>query len=532
MGMPIKQQGRWHLLFFACFGIVSASLMLYYLTNTLIHYTTDQQFPIDSFKRLPLTALIFPAEMFSFLFAMYFVYTLFADRHRAPTPMPLAGRERIRIALLIPVYHEPTDVVERTINACKRVRWPGGTRIYLLDDSKETEFTTAMAALARKHGCAIVRRPDRKGYKAGNVNNAIRTAVKEEFFAILDADQAPEQDFLERTVDHFSDPSVAFVQTPQYYVGEKTVLERTAKMGANIFFQAMCVGRARDKAMVFCGTNAVIRTEAFRAVKGLSYYMATEDIELGLRMNEEGYHGVYVPEVLVRGYAPPDFKAYSSQQYRWANGNLAILREAWKKILFGKFTLRQQIHTLFALGWWLIGIVTLIYIITPILSLFLGLGTHHTWLPTAILIALYCNVVLGVGMIYAALQGRVEGDRMTVRDAILQYLLITNSVFIYARAAVNAALRRYVGFVRTNKTKSVTGLGLIKWNLITGTGLFAASIYALYHAAIASDAQQLRTYLPISVWLLLYAFIMLSAIIFVVDADEPSGTKHTKEAHA
>ena len=96
MGMPIKQQGRWHLLFFACFGIVSASLMLYYLTNTLIHYTTDQQFPIDSFKRLPLTALIFPAEMFSFLFAMYFVYTLFADRHRAPTPMPVWNRSLSR----------------------------------------------------------------------------------------------------------------------------------------------------------------------------------------------------------------------------------------------------------------------------------------------------------------------------------------------------------------------------------------------------------------------------------------------------
>jgi hypothetical protein len=146
------------------------------------------------------------------------------------------------------------------------------------------------------------------------------------------------------------------------------------------------------------------------------------------------------------------------------------------------------------------------------------------------LFALYCNVVLGVGMIYVALQGRVDDDPMTIKDAVMQYLLITNSMFIYARAAINAIFKRYVGFVRTSKAKSQTGYALIRWNLLVGAFLLASSIYSLYQAAIASDLQQTRTYLPISVWLLMYAMILLSSIIFV--ADETPGAAVKTGVHA
>lgn len=514
MGMMIRKQGWLQYTFYAIFGLASTALMLYYLSDTLIHFTTPQQFPVNSFERFPLTWLIFPAELFSFLFGLYFVYTLITDRHRDPAPPPLHGREWTRVAILLPAYNEPADIVDRTIQACKQVRWPGGTTIYLLDDSTNLEDRKNMEALCQKHGCTLVRRKDRTGFKAGNINNAISKAVTEDYFVIFDADQAPQPEFLEATMDHFSLPGVAFVQTPQYFVNEGTPLERTAKVGANIFFQAMCVSRSRDGAMVFCGTNAVIKTAVFREVGGFSYYTATEDIELGLRMNDAGYRGVYVPQVLARGYAPQDFKAYSSQQYRWSNGNLAILRESWLRILAGNFSLRHQMHTLFALGWWMIGIVTLVYILVPIMALLFGLGTHHTWLPTSLLVLLYSNVVMGVLMIYVALRNRTD-DRVTVADALLQYSLITNSMFIYARAAVSALFGRYVGFVRTNKKRSASGLSLIKWNLLLAAVCFGFSAYALYNAAIASDLVRLRTFLPISVWLLFYSVLLSSSILFV-----------------
>jgi len=512
----IKKQRGIHFVFYALFGIAVLVIMMYYLSDTLIHFTTPRQFPINSFTRFPLTILIFPAELFSFFFALYFVYTLFTDKYRPQTPQPLPKKDKIPVAILLPVYNEPKEIVERTVKACKNLKWKGGVNIYLLDDSTSDKDKENMYTLAKKYKINIVRKPNRIGYKAGNLNNAINKVVREDYFVVLDSDQAPEPEFLEETMDYFSDSTVAFVQTPQHFIKDKTPIDRAAKIGTNIFYRAQCLSKARDGAIPFCGTNAVIRTDIFRKVNGFSYYTATEDIELGLRMNAEGYKGAYVPKILVHGYAPPNFKAYASQQYRWANGNLAILRESWAKILGGNFSLRYQIHTFFTLGWWLVGLVVLIYILVPLLSVAFGIGTHHTWLPTAILIFLFFNVVLGISMIYASLHARLDKEKIRISDALLQYSLIVNSMFIYIRAAINALLfKRYIGFVRTQKKGSASSLWQIKWNLLLSAICFGFSIYALYYGVIASDIQQLRTYLPLSLWLLFYSVILASSILFV-----------------
>jgi len=421
-----------------------------------------------------------------------------------------------RVAILVPVYNEPKEIVTRTLTACQELKWNAGIKIYLLDDSTNDVDKNNMAQLSKKFDAVLVRRSDRIGYKAGNLNNAINKYVAEEYFAIFDSDQAPDPEFLEETMDYFSDPKVGFVQTPQHFINIDSPIERAQQLGSNIFYQAQCISKAEDKSMPFCGTNLVVRAEAFKLVKGFSYYTATEDIEVGLRLNEAGYYGAYVPKVLVFGYATEDFSAYASQQYRWANGNLAILRKNWSRILFGKFSLRQQIHTIFTLGWWLIGIISMIYIVVPILSLFFG-GTHHTWLPSILLALLFLNVGMGISMIYAALKDRIDGDKITFKDAFLQYSLITNSMFIYASAAINAILGRYIGFVRTNKNKTKTGLWQIKWNILLAIICFSFSIFALYKAATSGSVEQLRSYLPVSLWLLFYTIILVSSILFVGD---------------
>lgn len=530
--LRLKSQDWKYNSFYIFFGVASALLVVYYLSNTIIHFTTPRQFPINSFERFPLTFLIFPAEMFSFLFAAYFVYNLINGNSQVPTPRQLQNKQKKNVAILVPVYNEPVDIVVRTIKACKKLRWEGSTTIYILDDSSNKQDRENMKWLSKKFGCVLVSRSDRTGYKAGNINNALKNAVKEDFFVILDCDQAPLPEFLEESMDYFSDPKVGFVQVPQHFLNDMTPIERGAKMGTNIFYHSQCVSKAKDKAMPFCGTNVIVRTDVFRLVGGFSYYTSTEDIELGLRINEAGYYGAYVPKILVHGFAPTDFNAYSSQQYRWANGNLAILRESWVRILLGKFSLRQQIHSFYTLGWWVIGIVSLMYIIVPILSLFIG-GTHHTWLPSALLSLLFLNVLMGFMMIFASLHKRCDNEKVNFSDAILQYSLITNSMFIFSRATLNALIfKRYVGFVRTNKKRTESSLWHVKWNLLLSAICFGFSIFALYKSMISSDIIQLRTYLPVSLWLLFYSLLLGSSIIFIGEEPlpQPALVKHAMAA--
>ena len=494
--------------------------MLYYLSNTIIHFTTNQQFPINSFARFPLTILIFPVEIFSFFFGFYFLYTLFNGDY-VEEKKELKNKREHAVAILLPVYNEPKDIVKRTLEHVKKIRWPGKIQIYLLDDSTNEDSKKDMRDLAGKYTTHIVTRLNRDGYKAGNINNAVKNHVKEDYFVILDSDQAPYPEFLEETMDYFSNEEVAFVQSPQHFVNDNGPLQKAAKTGTDIFYRAQAPSKSKDSAIPFCGTNLVVRASVFRKVGGFAYYTATEDIELGIRMNEQGYRGAYVPKILARGYAPADFKAYSSQQYRWANGNLAILRENFFKLFFGKFPFRYRVHMFFTVGWWLIGIVTLIYMIVPVLSLILGTGTHHTWLPSYMFGLLFLNVALGIGTISVSLDKRVKGEKIRFRDALLEYSLIVNTMFIYTRAAVNALIfKKYIGFIRTNKKAEKASLKLIKWNLILGAFLLILSLYAFFYAARSSDLFTLRSYLPISLWLLFYSTILFSSIIFVGGKNE------------
>jgi len=512
--MRIKRQNWKHFAFYTLFGVTTIFIFMYYLSNTVIHPTSNRQFPVNSITGYPLTIPIFLAEAFSFCFALYFLYTLFNDKNTPPAPRPLPGQPAV--AICIPVYNEPYDIVDRTLTACNAVRWPDKT-LYLLDDSNNEKSIKEMRKLAYKHDAVLVRRPDNKGYKAGNINNGVLREVIEDYFVVFDSDQAPSPEFLERTMDHFSDPKVFFVQTPQYYINDDTPLRRAAKIGTNIFYQTQCVSKAKDGALPFCGTNLIVRKSMFKELGGFRYYTSTEDIELGLRANAKGWYGAYVPEVLVRGYAPPDWRAYQSQQYRWANGNLAIMRLNWKEILWGEYSFLYQMHTFFTVGWWLIGLTTVIYILVPLLSIILHSPTHHLWLPNFMIVLLYTNVMIGIMMIYVALHGRTDKEKVTLFDAFLQYSLIVNSIFIYSKAAVNALFKRFIGFVRTDKEGSEAGLMDIKWNLVLGAVCYCVSIYALFNVVTASTLQQVRTYLPISIWLLFYSIIMTSSILFVND---------------
>ena len=78
-----------------------------------------------------------------------------------------------------------------------------------------------MRGLAEKRGLGyITRGEDWTGMprhaKAGNVNNALMV-TDGEFILILDADQIPEPDILEKTIGYFRDPKLALVQTPQHF---------------------------------------------------------------------------------------------------------------------------------------------------------------------------------------------------------------------------------------------------------------------------------------------------------------------------
>ncbi|OFI38745.1 cellulose synthase [Arthrobacter sp. SW1] len=205
------------------------------------------------------------AETYMLADVALFALTVARARRRPEPPAPPVGAS---VDVFITSYNEPVDLVLATALAAKGIRYPHHT--WILDDGNRFELARA----AEQHGIGYVTRgPEWSGRprhaKAGNLNNALlRTSG--EFFLVLDADQVPSPDILDRTLGYFSDPLVAFVQTPQYF----TNVPDGDPLGsqAPLFYGPIQQGKDGWNAAFFCGSNAVLRREAIMEL-GLVQYV-------------------------------------------------------------------------------------------------------------------------------------------------------------------------------------------------------------------------------------------------------------------
>lgn len=78
--------------------------------------------------------------------------------------------------------------------------------------------------------------------KAGNLRYAF-ARTSGDFIVILDADFCPRPDFLWETLPYMLDPSIAIVQTPQFfrYRREQRWVERGAGMVQELFYRVVQV---------------------------------------------------------------------------------------------------------------------------------------------------------------------------------------------------------------------------------------------------------------------------------------------------
>lgn len=213
------------------------------------------------------------AETYSVIDSLLFGMTMWRSKRR---PAPPDAPPDATVDVFITTYNEPLDLVQRTALAAAEIRHPHQT--WILDDGNRPE----LAAWAEQHGIGCLHRTadwvDRPRHaKAGNINNALM-ATEGEFILILDADQVPTPDILDRVLGYFDDPRMALVQTPQYFVNvdDADVLGSQAPL----FYGPIQQGKDGWNAAFFCGSNAVIRREALMQL-GVSRY--ADELERSVR---------------------------------------------------------------------------------------------------------------------------------------------------------------------------------------------------------------------------------------------------------
>lgn len=195
------------------------------------------------------------AETYSLIDVCLFGMTMWKARTRELPPSPA---EDATVDVLITTFNEPIELVMATALAAQRITFPHST--WILDDGARPE----LELIARAADLGYIKRGEEwtdqpRHAKAGNVNNALMQ-TSGEFLLILDADQIPRPEILDKIVGYFTDDLVALVQTPQVFSNVATGDPLGSQ--APLFYGPIQQGKDGWNAAFFCGSNAILRREA------------------------------------------------------------------------------------------------------------------------------------------------------------------------------------------------------------------------------------------------------------------------------
>lgn len=417
------------------------------------------------------------------------------------------------VAVFITVCGEPKEIVERTLRAAMRMKYPN-FNVYILNDgyvAKRDNWQEA-ESLAGEYGATCITRRESGGAKAGNINNALRT-TNEPFVVVFDADHVPKSNFLMAMIGYFTDKKVAFVQSPQYYKNhDENIVTGGAWDQQALFFGAIMQGKDTVNTAFMCGTNMIVRRSSLIEAGGMSEQSIAEDFLTSLLIHQNGGKSVYVGKVLAEGLAPEDFLSYYKQQFRWARGSLEVIFR-YNPLFRRGLTFAQRLEYLSSASFYLSGLVVFMNAMLPLIYFYFGLEPLSISTMTLALIFLpYIFVVLYTIQLTS---------NFTYTFRALSFSL--SSFPIHMKAVAQILIGKKSGFSVTSKTKLSGNYGrLVLPHLMyiilvvigIGMGIFREG---LTPSVITNTA-----------WAFIYIAIFTPFITAAFEKDAPTEKKHER----
>ncbi len=277
------------------------------------------------------------------------------------------------VDIFICTLNESVDLLSTTIAACKNIDYPN-KKVYVLDDGRREDVKELTLML----DCNYITRESNKGFKAGNINNALKQ-TNSDIVVIFDADHVAASTFLRETVYNFADENVALVQTPQHFCNpdafQKNLELSNFLTNEQDMFYRVIEPSLNEFDSVFCGgTNILIRRKHLEEVGNFPETTITEDSLLGLMFHSKGFKTIYYNKPISIGLSASNFEEYIKQRCRWAKGNVQIATNSnnWK--YYAKLKPMQLFFYLASILYFFTPIARIVYLLAPVLFLFFDIS--------------------------------------------------------------------------------------------------------------------------------------------------------------
>ncbi|MBQ8295277.1 MAG: glycosyltransferase family 2 protein [Clostridia bacterium] len=241
-----------------------------------------------------------------------------------------------RVLLL---YCTCNDFNAEALTACMQQDYENFHTV-ILDDSTEDGYKQKIDEFAAVHQDAVtlVRRENRVGFKAGNLNNYLTNRTDYDYFVVLDSDERIPSDYISEALKYYAyDENVGVVQAAH-----------KATKGGNLFQNLMGLsvksnGKICQVMKNFYGSNALIghgmmiSRECFEATHGFPQVVA-EDISFAVDVKNSGFRVLYAPNIVCEEEFPVNYLCLKKRQAKWVQGNVEFMKKYNRSITDSKMT--------------------------------------------------------------------------------------------------------------------------------------------------------------------------------------------------
>ena len=260
--------------------------------------------------------------------------------------------------------------------SCINQEYPSAV-VFICDDSKTKKFQDEIDRFCSlQPGAILIRRTEHIGYKAGNINNAIKR-TDAEWILLVDADQTLPKNYLTDIIGHLTSnmDSIAFVQGAHKTADlpQNSLFQQALSPEVGFFYSRDLPARSKYGFVPLLGHGALIRASSLEKVGGVPE-VVSEDFAFAMKCINKGMRGHYLEHVESEEAYPYDFGGFLLRLRKFSGGTAELVRQEITGFLFGEGSLPEKWDMVIMLAW---------YLLMPLLVINGFLGSyvvHRLWI--------------------------------------------------------------------------------------------------------------------------------------------------------
>lgn len=269
------------------------------------------------------------------------IYTFYYHIRKKRFPLPPQAAWRIKHGntahkKVVAVYCTYNDFNAASLAASMKQNYPNMTYV-ILDDSTKEAYMREVDEFAKEHDIYVIRRTNREGFKAGNLNNFLQKAPYD-YFVILDSDEVIPPGFVTRCFDYFAHYSnVGIVQANHVATRNRNKFMKLFSIGVDSHWPTYQTVKHYHGFLSLLGHGAMISRECYEAAGGFPHLVA-EDLCMSIEARNKGYYTAFAPDILCEEEYPISYLAFKKRHSKWTQGNMEFIKKYTWRILTSKMT--------------------------------------------------------------------------------------------------------------------------------------------------------------------------------------------------